>query len=128
MDDQLQLDTETLSDGVCCIRAVGVLDANTASKLDELITKALEHKHHKLVVDIEKITYIASAGVGVFVGCTQQCKDVGGGLVMLAPQAPTDDSHGLSSGFNPLEVFNLLGLTEHMAIARTLPEARQMLA
>lgn len=109
--------------GICTITCDGVLDAHTSSQLDQLVGQVIQRGCTKIVCDLNKVTYIASAGVGVFVGYVNTCKEQGGNLVLLYAQGYGGEGIGVAQGYNILEVFNLLGLAEHIPVATTTADA-----
>lgn len=121
----LTLKDETFPGNVAVITVEGELDANTAEQFDGLVTKLIGDGASKLLIDIDGVTYIASAGVGVFVGNVQGLQAKGGDLAIVYSkyQPPEDTSTGLIEGYNPLEVFDMLGLSELLKIGRTREEA-----
>lgn len=121
----LTLRTQELPGAVLSIGIEGVLDADTSGKLDQLITGAIARGWTKIVCDLEKVTYIASAGVGVFIGSVNSCKEKGGGIVLVHRSASEDEPD--LQGYNPLQIFDLLGLTGVIPVATTLAEARKLL-
>ena len=116
-------------EGVCYITAAGVLDAHTASNLDDLIGKVAKKGCAKVVCTLEEITYIASAGVGVFLGYVSQLKDEGGGLVLIYAREvdAREGKTGLAQGYNVFDVFNLLGLGELIEVVRNREDAAALL-
>ena len=46
----------------------GYLDAHTAPEFENALNKLLEEKRFKIVVSMEGLQYISSAGLGVFMG------------------------------------------------------------
>lgn len=126
----LTLRTQELPDRVLHVVAEGVLDADTSGRLDALISGAISRGWVKLVCDLEKVTYIASAGAGVFIGSVQPCKDKGGGLVLvhrMGSEGAAMEGGALSQGFNPLQIFDLLGIADMIPVAPTLEAARKLL-
>lgn len=121
----LSLKQETFPGHVAVITVEGELDANTAQQFDDLVTRLMESGSTKLLIDIDGVTYIASAGVGVFVGNVQNLQNRGGDLAIVYSKfvPPEDTSTGLVTGYNPLEVFDMLGLSELLKIGRTREEA-----
>ena len=83
----------------------------------------------KVVCDLQEVTYIASAGVGVFLGYVNQLKDDGGGLVLIYPREvdAREGKTGLATGYNVFEVFNLLGLSEFISVVRSREDAAALL-
>jgi len=107
----LKLHQQMLPTGVCYIEAEGFLDAHTFEEMENLISGVFRQNVHKLVVRLEKLDYISSAGAGVFVGAIGRAKDNGGDIVFLRPSA------------NVKEVFDLLGLSAIFRFAQTREEA-----
>lgn len=125
----LTLRTQELPGRVLVIVADGVLDADTSGRLDQLVTSAIERGWTRLACDLEKVTYIASAGVGVFIGALNACREKGGGVVLVHRSVAEGEAGGagLAPGYNPLQVFDLLGLTDAFPMAATLEQARAAL-
>lgn len=122
---ELELVHELSSAGVCTIHAAGVLDAHTAGKLDTLITGVVKNGCSQIVCVLNKVTYIASAGVGVFVGFVNSMQEKGGDIVLVHPVGFDGGTQGsaLQEGYNVLEVFNLLGLAEFIKVEKTVEAA-----
>jgi len=120
----LTLRTQELPDGVLSIVVDGTLDADTSGKLDQLMTGAVARGWTRIACDLEKVTYIASAGVGVFIGSLNACKEKGGGIV-LVHRAANEEAD--LQGYNPLQIFDLLGLNDMIPVATTLEQARKLL-
>ena len=64
----LKLHQERLPGGIAYIEAEGFLDAHTFEEMENLISSIFRQNVFKLVVKLEKLDYISSAGAGVFVG------------------------------------------------------------
>lgn len=112
--------------GALVIEIAGELDHETAPQLDALIQKAVDAGTSRLVCDLDRTTYISSAGVGLFVGFLNVCREKGGNLVLVRDSAGTANT-GIAPGFDPLEVFNLLGLGEVITVAPTVAVALKKL-
>lgn len=125
----LTLRTQELPGGVLAIVAEGVLDADTAPRLDQVVTGAIERGWVRIACDLERVTYIASAGVGVFIGSLNACREKGGGIVLVHRATAEEDASGsaLAQGYNPLQIFDLLGLTDAFPVVATLEQARHAL-
>jgi len=126
----LTLSDETFPGGLAVITVQGELDANSAGEFEAVVARLLSEGISKLLVDIDGVTYIASAGVGVFVGNIQVLRDRGGDLALIYSKyvPPEDTGTGLTQGYNPLEVFDMLGLSDMIKIGRTRKEALGLLA
>jgi len=53
----------------------GYLDAHTAPELENVFTKLIDDKQYKVVVNFEKLNYISSAGLGVFMAYVETMRD-----------------------------------------------------
>jgi anti-sigma B factor antagonist len=71
-------------DGVVVVRIRGFLDAHTAPSLDGELRRALAGGAARVVVDLEGLTYISSAGLGVFLSYVEPLRDRGGDLRLCA--------------------------------------------
>jgi len=107
----LKLHQQTLPDGICYIEAEGFLDAHTFEEMENLISSVFRQNCFKIIVRLEKLDYISSAGAGVFVGAIGRAKENGGDIVFLKPSP------------NVKEVFDLLGLSAIFQFAETREEA-----
>ena len=57
----------------------GKMDTNTSPQVTEELTKYVDSKD-KIILDLEKLSYVSSAGLRVFVMIDQQMKEKGGEL------------------------------------------------
>jgi anti-sigma B factor antagonist len=46
----------------------GSLDINTVVEFEDLLSNLFKQKRFKIVLNLEKLTYISSAGIGVLIG------------------------------------------------------------
>jgi anti-sigma B factor antagonist len=53
-------------EGVSVIELKGYLDAHTATELENAFQKLLNEKKYRIVVNCKDLSYISSAGLGVF--------------------------------------------------------------
>lgn len=89
----------------------GELDASSAVLLDSEFTKPDLLNYGKVLVDCAKLSYISSAGLGVFISHLQRLQDNNVKLVFFNMQEKV---------FN---VFEILGLDSLMTIVPTQAEA-----
>jgi anti-anti-sigma factor len=78
----------------------GFLDAHTAPEFESSVESALEEGQIRLVIDGSGLTYISSAGLGVFMGFIEEFREAEGDIKIC----------GLSPKVR--EVFALLGFEE----------------
>jgi anti-sigma B factor antagonist len=82
---ELTLDSRT--EGPFQIIAVGgEIDVYTAPRLREAIVAAIEAGHTRLVVDVEKVEFLDSTGLGVLVGALKKVRADGGTLDIVCTQ------------------------------------------
>lgn len=99
-----------IEDGICELLVEGEVDASSSIHLDNSLNEALSN-NSKIVVDLSKLEYISSAGLGVFMSYLQQLE--------------TDNIHLVLCGLSEkvLEVFQILGLDQLIEICDTKLEA-----
>ncbi len=72
---------ETDSEGdFAVIHLEGAVDAHTAPHFEEAVQKVIDDGNNKIVVDCEKLSYISSAGLGVFMGFVEELREAGGDI------------------------------------------------
>ncbi|MFH1422516.1 MAG: STAS domain-containing protein [Planctomycetota bacterium] len=101
----LRLKKNDLNDGIVLISASGFLDAHTFGEMENLIEDLFKKRVYKIIVQLDKLDYISSAGAGVFIGAKGTATSHGGDIVILSPSP------------NVKEVFDLLGLSQIFPIA-----------
>jgi anti-sigma B factor antagonist len=78
----------TDSDGVRVLKLEGYLDAHTAPVFENAIQEEMQAGRNRLVVDCSGLTYISSAGLGVFMSFIEEIREAGGDikLARIAPK------------------------------------------
>ena len=99
-----------IEDGICELVVEGEVDASSSIHLDNSLSEALSN-NSKIIVDLSKLEYISSAGLGVFMSYLQQIETDNIQLVLF----------GLSEMV--LEVFQILGLDQLIEIRASKAEA-----
>jgi anti-sigma B factor antagonist len=89
----------------------GFLDAHTAPRFEKAIEQNLKAGRVKLVVDCSRLTYISSAGLGVFMSFLEEIREQGGDLKV--------------AGLDPkvYQVFEVLGFPALLDIQPTVADA-----
>lgn len=89
----------------------GYLDAHTAPQFEKAVEEEYDAGRIKLVVDCHKLTYISSAGLGVFMSFVEEIREKGGDIKIcgLTPKV--------------LQVFDILGFPELFDIVDDVPAA-----
>ncbi len=86
--------------GRSLIALAGEVDVYSAHKLRETIKDLVEEGHYDLVVDLEKVAFLDSTGLGVLVGGLKRVRNHGGELGIICSQEKI------------LRIFRITGLTK----------------
>lgn len=105
--------SDSTVDGIHILKLGGFLDGHTFIELERKLEGMLKSGRMRLVMDLSGLTYIASAGVGVFIKWQAQARDHRGSLQLA------------NAGPNVREIFDILGLDALFTLHATLPEAVQ---
>lgn len=65
---------------VAILQVSGYLDTTTAGELENALYGLLKRGQYKIVIDLSGITYISSAGWGIFIGEIKEIRSHGGDL------------------------------------------------
>lgn len=67
------------------IHVVGNISPDVGTKmLEESVSELMEHGHHHFVFNLEKVTYLDSAGIGIFIHCLCDVKENNGSIQIVA--------------------------------------------
>lgn len=69
---------------ITVLRLKGYLDAHTASDLEAALQKLIDENRVKIVVNFRELTYISSAGLGVFMGFIEEVRSGGGDIKLTS--------------------------------------------
>lgn len=101
----------TADNGVVILRLFGALDAHTFDEVDNTVQDLFADGAYKIVLDMEHVSYISSAGVGTLVSSTIQARANGGNLVLIKISERLRD------------VLSVLGLLDSLQCAEDLQPA-----
>jgi anti-sigma B factor antagonist len=106
----------SFEDGFSVIKLEGYLDAHTAPQFEQAVQSELDAGHVRFIVDCEKLTYISSAGLGVFMSFIEEIREQGGDIKIcgLTPKVQ--------------QVFDILGFQELFDLCANQGEAVQRFA
>lgn len=97
---------------ISILRLKGFLDAHTAPQFEHAIQELVTESRYKLVVSMENLTYISSAGLGVFMGFIEEIRENAGDIKL----AKMSDK--------VFKVFDLLGFPALYEICKEEVEAK----
>jgi anti-sigma B factor antagonist len=110
----MDLDVETTERGDASILTLrGEIDVYTAPRLRQSIVDLVDGGAHRIIVDMEKVDFLDSTGLGVLVEGLKRVKTREGELAIVA----THDKI--------LKIFDITGLNKAFAIHSTVDEAFQ---
>ncbi len=82
----------------------GFLDAHTVPEMEKIIQNLIHDEKYKIIVDFKELSYISSAGLGVFMSVIGDVKGNDGDIVLMDMPPKI------------YKVFDLLGFTEIFTI------------
>lgn len=89
----------------------GEIDVYTAPRLRELLIELVNKGHFRLIVNMEKVEFLDSTGLGVLVGGLKRVRAHDGSLDLVCTQERI------------LKIFRITGLTKVFGIHDTVDEA-----
>jgi anti-sigma B factor antagonist len=98
-------------DGIEVIDVQGEIDIYTAPRLRELLIALVSRGGYQLVVNLDKVGFLDSTGLGVLVGGLRRVRAHDGSLDLVCTQ------HRI------LNIFRITGLTEVFGIYQTVDQA-----
>jgi len=108
---------ERKTDGDLTIVSIkGFVDAHTAPQFEEAVQEEIDNGRFRLVVECSEMTYISSAGLGVFMGFVEEARENEGDIKIVGV---TDKVR---------QVFDLLGFGAIFQIVDDLTTAKQQFA
>jgi anti-sigma B factor antagonist len=106
----LKLDHHS-KDGIEIVDVEGEIDVYTAPRLRELLIELVNNRFYQLVVNMEKVEFLDSTGLGVLVGGLKRVRAHDGSLDLVCTQERI------------LKIFRITGLTKVFGIHDTVDEA-----
>ncbi len=98
-------------DGIEIVEVEGEIDVYTAPRLRELLIELVTEGHYRLVVNMEKVEFLDSTGLGVLVGGLKRVRAHDGSLDLVCTQERI------------LKIFRITGLTKVFEISGAVGEA-----
>lgn len=97
--------------GVTLVDVTGVVDTGTTLLLDDRLSSLLREQQFKLVLNMENVSYVSSAGWGLFISLLQKTREHGGDIKLAALSKEVKS------------VFNLLAFSNLISSYKTTDEA-----
>ena len=81
--EKLSFEQKDLDKGYTLLSLIGELDMWSLPQAKERVGEMIAQNKVKLVLDLEKMNYIDSSGLGFFIGTLKKLKDAGGELMLI---------------------------------------------
>mgnify|MGYP000455392558 CR=1 FL=1 len=65
---------------VSVVNCEGIVDSETSGEIEKAVTSLILAKQYRIVIDLEKVEYVSSAGWGIFVGYVRDLRKNGGDI------------------------------------------------
>jgi len=100
---------KSTEEGLSVLALDGYLDAHTAPEFEKTVQAEFQAGRKQMVVECSKLTYISSAGLGVFMSFIEEIREAGGDIKIcgLTPKV--------------YQVFDILGFSALFDILPDLP-------
>ena len=98
-------------DGIEVVDVGGEIDIYTAPRLRELLIDLVSKNSYQLIVNMDKVGFLDSTGLGVLVGGLKRVRAHDGWLDLVCTQEPI------------LKIFRITGLTKVFGIYQTVDQA-----
>jgi anti-sigma B factor antagonist len=109
----LKVSDYTTDDDLTVINVEGEIDVYTAPKLREKLIDLVNKGKYHLLVDMEKVEFLDSTGLGVLVGGLKRVRAHDGSLELVCTQERI------------LKIFRITGLTKVFGIFDSVDDARE---
>jgi len=85
----LSIETDNTK-SVSVMKVKGRVDSDTAPELDEALTKLLQDNKNKIVLNLQAVEYMSSAGLRAVVKAYQSAKKSGGDVRLASVSSPVE--------------------------------------
>ncbi len=110
--DELKIETKTLDHAdACAFILTGSLDVATSSALKRDLAKAAEDRRRYVIVDLTKVDFLDSTGLGALMGAHRRAAESGGGVSLVVTDGPI------------LRLLNITGLSRVFSLYESLDDA-----
>ncbi|MDN3353617.1 STAS domain-containing protein [Actinomadura sp. DC4] len=84
---ELDIDSSVTDDDVVVLTIGGPMDVETSPRLRDSLVRLVDQGHHRFVLDLSRVDFIDSIGLGVLVGMVHRLRPYDGSLAVAAPSS-----------------------------------------
>ncbi len=107
----LSMTSRALSETTCILEIEGEVDVYTSPQLKQDLVALAEQGTKHIVIDLSKVEYLDSTGLGVLIGGLKRLREAGGNMALVGP------------GMRIQRIFEITGLNKIFDIYATEAEA-----
>lgn len=107
----LTMNSRTLDDTTCVLDIEGEVDVYTSPQLKQDLVQLTEQGVKRVIINLSKVEYLDSTGLGVLIGGLKRMREAGGNLALVGP------------GMRIQRIFEITGLNKIFDIYPTSEEA-----
>ncbi len=107
----LTMNSRTPSETTCILEIEGEVDVYTSPQLKQDLVQLAESGVKRVIIDLSKVEYLDSTGLGVLIGGLKRLREVDGNLSLVSP------------GMRIQRIFEITGLNKIFDIYATEAEA-----
>lgn len=107
-DLDVNVDYAGNDNAISIINTKGYIDTVTAPELEKRLQELMEQKRYRLVVNLKDVSYISSAGWGIFVSELRDIRENGGDLVLVEMTPDVYDVYELMEFSSILKAFDTM--------------------
>jgi anti-sigma B factor antagonist len=105
---------KTVNNEVIIIKPVKTLDNNNAHEMVDIITGIQEEGYKTIIIDMNELEFLSSAGVGSILGTIENSRETGGDIILC--NVPESIYH----------ILKVLDLVDYLTISEDIERARHL--
>ncbi len=98
--------TKKAKGDITILEIVGEIDLYNAPEIKDIITKLIEDRNYNVIIDLEKVSYIDSSGIGALISSLSNLKKYHGGLKIINVYASVRKVFELTKLTSFFEIFD----------------------
>ena len=83
---ELTLSRRDYANGVVALSVRGEVEGTNFSELDDEVHDIIDEGANALIIDLSRVTYMTSAGIGVLVGARSEMNEEGKAVIFVRPR------------------------------------------